>query len=94
MTMLSYAFFSARFLWPIAVLCTLLAPVTKWRPRTQWLRSMGLGFFAFIGTGYLTAAAGWYFALSGAAVVVVASVGAAVAACALPKLITPAQPSR
>ena len=88
--MLSYAFFSARFLWPVAVLCTLLALLTTWRPRTQWLRSIFLGFLGFFGTGYLTAAAGWYFALSGTAVVVVAAVGAAVAACALPKLITPA----
>ena len=91
--MLSYAVFSARFLWPVAVLCTLLALLTTWRPRTQWLRSIVLGFFGFFGTGYLTAAAGWYFALSGTAVVVVAAVGAAVAACAQPKLITPAPQS-
>ena len=91
--MLSYASFSARFLWPIAFLCTLLALLTKWRPRTQWLRSIFLGFLGFFGTGYLTAAAGWYFALSGPAVMVVAAVGAGVSACALPKLIAPAQRS-
>jgi hypothetical protein len=87
--MLDYAFFAARFLWPSAFLCTFVALVTKWRPRTQWVRGILLGVLGFSGTGYLTAAAGWYFALSGTAVLVVAAVGAAVAACVLPRLIAP-----
>ena len=91
--MLDHAFFAARFLWPSAFLCTFLALVTKWRPRTQWVRSVLLGALGFVGTGYLTAAAGWYFALSGTAVLVVAAVGAAFAACALPRLIAPGQRS-
>jgi hypothetical protein len=91
--MLSYALFAARFLWPIAFLCTFLALVTKWRPRTQWVRSVLLGILGFVGTGYLTAAAGWYFALSGTALLVVAAVGGAVAASVLPRLIAPGQRS-
>jgi len=92
-TMLSYAMFAGRFLWPVAFLCTFLALLTKWRPRTQWLRAIFLGLLGFIGTGYLTAAAGWYFAVSGTAVLVVAAVGAMVAALVLPKLIAPGQRS-
>jgi hypothetical protein len=92
-TMLSYALFTGRFLWPIAFLCTLLALLTKWRPRTQWVRGVILGIPGFIGTGYLTAAAGWYFALSGTAVLVVAAVGGVVAACVLPRLIAPGERS-
>ena len=92
-TMLSYALFAARFLWPSAFLCTLLALLTKWRPRTKWVRSLLLGIPGFIGTGYLTAAAGWYFALSGTGPLVVAAVGGVVAACVLPKLIAPGQRS-
>jgi hypothetical protein len=90
---LSYALFAARFLWPSAFFCTLLALLTKWRPRTQWVRSVLLGVLGFIGTGYLTAAAGWYFALSGTGLLVVAAFGGAVAACVLPRLITASQRS-
>jgi hypothetical protein len=91
--MLSYALFAARFLWPVAFLCTLLALLTKWRPRTQWVRAVLLGISGFIATGYLTAAAGWYFALSGTGGLIVAAVGGAVAACVLPRLIAPGQRS-
>jgi hypothetical protein len=91
--MLSYALFAARFLWPIAFVCTFVALLTKWRPRRQWVRAVLLGVVGFLGTGYLTAAAGWYFALSGSGPVVVAAVGGAVAACLLPRLIAPSQRS-
>jgi hypothetical protein len=90
---LSYALFAARFVWPAAFLCTLLALLTKWRPRTQWVRSVLLGVLGFVGTGYLTAAAGWYFALSGTGLLVVAVVGGGVAACVVPRLIAPGQRS-
>ena len=92
--MLSYALFAARFLWPTAFLCTLVALLTKWRPRTPWVRSVFLGIVGFIGTGYLTAAAGWYFALSGIGLLVVATVGGAVAAGLVPGLIAPGQRSK
>ena len=91
--MLSYALFAARFLWPIAFLCTFMALLTKWRPRTLWVRAVLLGIVGFLGTGYLTAAAGWYFALSGVGPLVVAAVGGVVAACLLPRLIAPGQRS-
>jgi uncharacterized membrane protein YeaQ/YmgE (transglycosylase-associated protein family) len=91
--MLSYALFAAQFLWPAAFLCTLLALLTTRRPRTQWVRSVLLGILGSVGTGYLTAAAGWYFALSGMGLLVVAVVGGAVAACFLPRLIAPDQRS-
>jgi len=87
--MLPFARFAARFLWPIAILCTLLALLTKWRPRTQWIRRVLLSLVGFIGTGYLIAAAGWYFALSGTGATFVAAVGGIVAAWVLPRLIAP-----
>ena len=73
---------------------TLVALLTKWRPRTPWVRSVFLGIVGFIGTGYLTAAAGWYFALSGIGLLVVATVGGAVAAGLVPGLIAPGQRSK
>jgi uncharacterized membrane protein YeaQ/YmgE (transglycosylase-associated protein family) len=87
--MVSYALFAARFLWPPALLCIFVALLTKWRPRTPWVRSLLLGIVGFIGTGYLTAAAGWYMALSGTGALVVAIVGGAVAALVVPRFIAP-----
>jgi hypothetical protein len=43
----------------------------------------------FITTGYVTAAAGWYMALSGTAASAVALVGGAVAALLIPRFIAP-----
>ena len=91
--MVSYALFAARFLWPAAFLSVLMALLTKWRPRTRWFRALLLGIVGFVATGYLTAAAGWYMALSGTAALAVALVGGAVAALLLPKLIAPGQRS-
>jgi uncharacterized membrane protein YeaQ/YmgE (transglycosylase-associated protein family) len=87
--MVSYAVFAGRFLWPSAFLCILLALLTKWRPRTRWLRATLLGIVGFLATGYLMAAAGWYMALSGTGALVVALAGAAVAAFLVPRLIAP-----
>ena len=88
-TMVSYALFAARFVWPAAFLCVLVALLTKWRPRTRWVRALLLGIVGFITTGYVTAAAGWYMALSATAALAVALVGGAVAALLIPRLIAP-----
>jgi len=90
-TMVPYALFAARFVWPAAFLCVLVALLTKWRPRTRWIRALLLGIVGFIATGYVTAAAGWYMALSGTAALAVALVGGAVAALLIPRLIAPGQ---
>jgi len=87
--MVSYALFAGLFLWPSAFLCILLALLTRSRPRTRWVRATLLGIIGVVATGYLTAAAGWYMALSGTGALAVALAGAAVAAFLVPKLIAP-----
>ncbi len=88
-TMVSYALFAAPFVWPAAFLCVLVALLTKRRPRTRWVRALLLGIVGFVATGYVTAAAGWYMALSGTAASAVALVGGVVAALFIPRFIAP-----
>ena len=87
--MLPLALAAARPLWPFAFLCTLVALLTKWRPRTQWVRAGLLGTIGFVGTRGATASADWY--VSGTGLFATAAVGGAVAACVLPRLIVPGQ---
>ena len=85
--MLGYAGFGAMFLWPPAVLCSLIAVATRKWPRFRSIRALVLGTVGFVSTSYLTAGVGWYFALSAVGVLIIALVGAGMAACVVPRLL-------
>lgn len=87
--MLPVAFILARPFWAFACFCTIVALLTKWRPRTQWVRAGLLGIVGFVGARVATASVDWYVSRTG--LFVIAGVGGAVAAGVLPRLIARGQ---